>query len=183
MPPQIKPKDPPIFKGEEGEDALSWLERYETIGTYNGWGNEELRNNFQMCIDGNALKWYRCTNLPALWRDTPANNDVPMLPGLRTQFLQEFLQENFKFYQEEKLRSRMQGINESTTSYYYDVINLCRRVDPNMSENNKVAALYRGLKPSLMEKMYPLSIQTSAEFLAKAKIYAEAEMLMANRRN
>ena len=95
MPPQIKPKDPPIFKGEEGEDALSWLERYETIGAYNRWGNEELRNNFQMCIDGNALKWYRRTNLPALWRDTPAHNDEPMLPGLRTRFLYEFLKENF----------------------------------------------------------------------------------------
>ena len=52
-----------------------------------------------------------------------------------------------------------------------------------MSENNKVAALFRGLKPSLMEKMYPLNIQTAAEFLAKAKIFSEAELLMASRRN
>jgi len=52
----IKPKDPPIFKGEEGEDALSWLERYETTATYNRWGDEELRNNFEMFIEGNVFQ-------------------------------------------------------------------------------------------------------------------------------
>jgi len=179
---QIKPKDPPIFKGEEGEDALSWLERYETTATYNRWGDEELRNNFEMFIEGNVFKWYKCTNVPDLWRDTPANNGAPLIPGLRTRFLQEFLQVNFKFYQEEKLRNRMQGLNEPTTNYYYDIINLCRTVDPNMSENNKVAALFRGLKPSLVEKLYPLNIKTAAEFLAKAKMFAETELLIANRR-
>ena len=47
---QIKPKNPPIFKGKKGEDPMSWLECYGNIENYNRWGNEELRNNFWVCI-------------------------------------------------------------------------------------------------------------------------------------
>ena len=50
-----------------------------------------------------------------------------------------------------------------------------------MSEETKLEYLYRGLKASLMEKIYPLRPRTCAEFLAKVKIYTEASMI-ANRK-
>lgn len=183
MVPAVRAKDPPTFRGADGEDALGWMERYEATGRYNQWGDEQLRSNFKMFIDNSALKWYNCSNIPDRWADTPGvNQGDPPTPGLRTVFLRQFQHENFKIFQEAKLRNRVQGFNESMTEYYYDIINLCRAVDPNMPENSKVEALFRGLKPSWLEKLYPLGINTCADFLAKAKIFTEAEML-SNRRN
>ena len=54
--PQIKFLSPPIFKGLPDEDALDWLDRYEKTGAYNRWGNPELRENFNMYLDGAARK-------------------------------------------------------------------------------------------------------------------------------
>ena len=50
-----------------------------------------------------------------------------------------------------------------------------------MPEAARLEHLFRGLKPSLLEKIYPLKPTTCADFLAHVKIYAEASIL-ANRR-
>ncbi|KZS03771.1 Uncharacterized protein APZ42_033434 [Daphnia magna] len=55
-----------------------------------------------------------------------------------------------------KQRERKQGIEEFTIEYFYDILDLCRRVDPNMTEATKLAHLWRGLKQSLHEKFWSL---------------------------
>jgi hypothetical protein len=96
--------------------------------------------------------------------------------------LKEFQQQNYRLFQETRLRNRVQGIEEATTNYYYDVIDLCRVVDPTMSEATKVDYLFGGLRPSLVEKLYPLQPKTCEEFLEAAKRFTDAKLL-ANRRN
>ena len=187
--PQMKFLSPPTFRGETDSDALDWLHRYETTGSYNKWGDGDLRDNFEMYLDGSARKWFLFSIIPIEWRNLPERvdpeNDGRRLEaemGLRTAFLLEFQQGNVGMFQEAKLRNRVQGINEPTTNYYYDILDLCRVVNQNMSEINKLQYLYRGLKPSLLEKIYPLKLTTCVDFLAAAKVHAEAA-LMANRRN
>ncbi len=43
-----------------------------------------------------------------------------------------FQQGNYVLFQEQKLRNKIQKENEDTTSYYYDVLDLCRTVNRNM---------------------------------------------------
>jgi hypothetical protein len=112
----------------------------------------------------------------------PNGADTLAETGLRTVFLKEFQQKNYKLFQETRLRNRIQGIEESTTNYYYDVIDLCRVVDPTMAEATKVDYLFGGLRPSLVQKFYPLQPKTSEEFLEVVKRFTDAKLL-ANRRN
>ena len=181
MPPQIKFLSPKVFKASSEDDASDWLERYESTGAYNQWGNTELRANFSMYLDGAARKWYLCSTLPTEWRDLPVRPgvglnapDLPAVTGVRTLFLKEFQQQNYRLFQETRLRNRVQGIEEATTNYYYDVIDLCRVVDPTMAEATKVDYLFGGL--------YPLQPKTCEEFLEAAKRFTDAKLL-ANRRN
>ena len=103
---------PPTFSARSGENPLDWLERYELTARYNHWGNDELRNNFVMYLEGTARKWFLFSNVPAHWQDqvaVPAAQGieaVPFVGGLRTVFLQEFCQDNFALIQEAKLRKR-----------------------------------------------------------------------------
>ncbi|KAI9560573.1 hypothetical protein GHT06_011521 [Daphnia sinensis] len=55
-------------------------------------------------------------------------------------------------------------------------------VDPTMAEATKVDYLFGGLRPSLVEKLYPLQLKTGKEFLEVAKRFTDAKLL-ANRRN
>jgi len=163
------------------------------MGQYNRWGPEDLAANFGMYLEESARKWFICSTPPNQWENIPevlgvlaAQNVVEVVAvagviGLKTKFLQEFQRENYGLFQEAKLRNREQGIKEETSRYYYDVINLCRPVNPNMSEKTKLEYLYRGLKASLLEKIYPLNPLTCAEFMAQVKIHTEASMI-ANRK-
>jgi vacuolar-type H+-ATPase subunit I/STV1 len=56
MTPQTKFLSPKVFKATSEDDAFDWLERYESTGAYNQWGNTELRANFSMYLDGLARK-------------------------------------------------------------------------------------------------------------------------------
>ena len=53
------------------------------------------------------------------------------------------------------LRSRNQGMDESPAMYCFEKLNLCSRVDPRMAESVKLDHLIRGMKPTLVEKIYP----------------------------
>ncbi|KAK4021536.1 hypothetical protein OUZ56_003451 [Daphnia magna] len=105
MPPQLKFLSLKVFKATPEDDAFDWLERYE--------------------------KLYLCSKLPTELRDLPIRPgvglnavDLPAVTGVRTLFLKEFQQQNYKLFQETRLRNRVQGIEEATTNYYYDVIDL-----------------------------------------------------------
>ncbi|KAK4003854.1 hypothetical protein OUZ56_005605 [Daphnia magna] len=52
MPPQIKILIPKVLKATPEDDAFDWLERYESTGAYNQWGDTELRASFTMYLDG-----------------------------------------------------------------------------------------------------------------------------------
>ena len=184
---------PRKFRGTGDEDASEWMELYESIGQHNRWGAVDLAANFGMYLDSSARQWFRCTTLPAEWNDTvevigvPAQGLVPEVrpvaaaTGLKTRFLLEFVQEKYSLFQESKLRNRMQGPDEPTSNYYYDVIHLCRSVNPQMTELNRLEYLYRGLVPWLVEKIYPLNPQTCAEFWTQVKIHTEAATIARNK--
>ncbi|KZR96940.1 Uncharacterized protein APZ42_008445, partial [Daphnia magna] len=46
--PELKYRAPPIFYGRKDEDAVDWLERYESTALYNRWGAAEMAENFGM---------------------------------------------------------------------------------------------------------------------------------------
>ena len=53
----------------------------------------------------------------------------------------------------DKLKQRKQSIDESIVSYYDDVVNLCREIDPNMSERVTIQYLISGLHPRLKREI------------------------------
>ncbi|KZR97488.1 Uncharacterized protein APZ42_007612 [Daphnia magna] len=54
-----------------------------------------------------------------------------------------------------QLRARRQGPGEPVMTYCYDVVYLCSKINADMSEQEKVQHILRGLSPSLMEKVMP----------------------------
>jgi len=166
---RLTPKEPPMFHGLPTEDATDWLIRFEQVPEHNRWGPVEKKNNFGFCMEGTARKWYL----------SQVRNQPPW-DTMRRNFEVTFRQPDHDLVMETKLRTRRQGLNESSIDYYFDVMHLCDRVDRNMQEPMKIRYLLCGLRPTLLEKMYPLQIQSCAEFLEKLQLFGQAYE-MANR--
>ncbi|KAK4017290.1 hypothetical protein OUZ56_032237 [Daphnia magna] len=171
---QIKFQTPLTFTGRDGEDVVSWIHRYEKVGRYKRLGENELRDHIEMSLEGAAGKWYACMeasgNLPAAWSDAQG---PPMVAGVKSALLTQSTPENYVQHNEVKLRGRKQGIQESTLEYYYDMLDLCRRVDPHMAEATKLAHLWQGLRPSVLEKLWRLKPTNCNEFLQEVKRFQE----------
>ena len=91
----------------------------------------------------------------------------PVVVGLKDQILGQFTPVNRYQFIETRLRERKQGPEESTVEFFYDVLDLCGKVDPNMAEPVKLQHLWRRLKPSLVEKFWSMKPATTDEFLAE----------------
>ena len=64
--------------------------------------------------------------------------------------------------------------------YYYDIVNLCRLGDPQMSEARKLGHLFDGLRPTLVERIWMTQPKTCEEFLTAARLLSEvAEVVKA----
>ena len=183
----LKFKAPPIFSGKGVEDAADWMDRYEILADYNRWTDADKRANFGIYLEGPARQWFQCLTPPTAWGDTAAiaatqqQAGTPAVSGMRSTFMKEFLQDSYAGYQEKRLRNRKQGINEPAAEYYYEVINLCRLMDPNMTEEAKLHHLYEGLKPTLVEKIWVLQPKTCADFLTAVRRHTEAAELACNK--
>jgi hypothetical protein len=171
---QIKFQTPPTFTGRDGEDVVSWIHRYEKVGRYNRWGENELRDHIELSLEGAAGKWYACMeatgNLPNAWSDVQG---PPVVRGIKSTLLTQFTPVNYVRHNEAKLRARKQGIEESTLEYYYDVLDLCRRVNARMAEATKLAYLWQGLRPSVLEQLWSLKPTNCDEFLQEVKRFQE----------
>jgi len=88
-----------------------------------------------------------------------------------------FKRGNYEQYIESKLRSRKQMATESPIEYFYDVMALCKILDPNMSEWVKVNYLMGGINADLTEYLYPKKIDTTDKFLKEAKLIDEAKAI------
>lgn len=64
-----------------------------------------------------------------------------------------------------RLENRVQLPSESPEQNYYDVLQLCARVDPAMKEEDRVRHLLRGLRADALEKMVLANPTSSGEFL------------------
>ncbi|KZS08277.1 Uncharacterized protein APZ42_027754 [Daphnia magna] len=87
---------PSNFRGSPTEDARQWLESYETISTYNSWGDADQRNIFSMYLDDTARNEFLCAKLLNDWQDTaahataggnPATSAVPAVQSTSEELL------------------------------------------------------------------------------------------------
>ena len=171
---------PPVFRGVEGDDPIEWVERYEEAAAINNWNDAAKAANMIRSLEGPARKWYLNITRPAHWDDIqqpqPVGADV-VVAGRKSIFFQYFQPEDFGRDLEERLRRRVQAPNEPILHYYFAILDMCRMLDANMGDDDKVRHLMRGVEPRLMRDLYPRNVTTSAQFLEYARAHSHAEKL------
>ena len=168
-------KDPPVFRGAADEDVVNWIFRFEQIADYNQWNPDQRLRHIGMCFEGVAEKWH-CSLMTRV--PPPLTFDA-----FREELLRAFKPVNYEDHLETRLRSRVQGSGESFVDYFHDVLFMCSRIDPTMSERSKIGHLFRGLLPGTVRGIYRF-IQpdsTTNDLFREAQIFLQGEDIAAKR--
>ncbi|CAF1310540.1 unnamed protein product, partial [Didymodactylos carnosus] len=150
-------QSPESFTGADEQDPIIWLQDIEQMFEAASVRSEDRRKLLPMYFLDDAKKWYQSGIFD--------NN----YDGFKQQLIKVFTSASQQLKISNKLVNRRQGLNESVQSYYYDVLSLCTRFNPDMSENEKVLHLLRGLKPTIVQNVMMFNPEKCADLLEQAK--------------
>jgi hypothetical protein len=128
-----------IFNGADEQDPITWLQTVEEIFDAIKVDKNDRRRFLPMYFGEDVKKWYRSEE---------QNSDYD---EFKKEFINAFTSSTYKFKISTKLMNRRQSSDEPVQSYYYDVLALCTRFNPEMREDENILYLLRGLKPSIQQ--------------------------------
>lgn len=128
-------RDPPNFAGLRGDDVEDWLDSYERVSAYNRWDDTLKLKNVCFSLSEVAKTWF-------LNKEDTIDDWADFTTKLRMIFGSSTVRSEGA---KKKLAVRLQHPNETYTSYIEDVLALCRRVDKNMSEADRVRHILKGI--------------------------------------
>ncbi|UYV84192.1 ASPRV1 [Cordylochernes scorpioides] len=146
---------PTVFGGNGTEDCGKWMKDYERIARSNCWDATMKLANAPFFLEGTAGQWYD-------------NNEEGMdsWDMFKEMFSRTFDNSGVLLRRaKDNLQSRAQKSTESCESYIQDVLSLCRQVNPDMSKEEKVAHLMKGVVEDVYQVILIKEIDTVEAFV------------------
>ncbi|UYV73382.1 ASPRV1 [Cordylochernes scorpioides] len=144
-----------IVNGNGTEDCGKWMKDYERIARSNCWDATMKLANAPFFLEGTAGQWYD-------------NNEEGMdsWDMFKEMFSRTFDNSGVLLRRaKDNLQSRAQKSTESCESYIQDVLSLCRQVNPDMSKEEKVAHLMKGVVEDVYQVILIKEIDTVEAFV------------------
>jgi hypothetical protein len=154
--------DLPNFSGHPSEDVEHFLKSIKNITK----ATEESESREILEIVRGKL-----TKLAGIWFDNNESN-FKKWSEFETAFRNRYFSTTIIHKKFDKLKQRKQLQDESVTSYYDDVVNLCREIDANMSDQMIIQHLMSGINPDFRKELsrHEAAMKTLKEFLKYVKI-------------
>lgn len=167
QPPAARQRDPPIFSGTGSPDIDDWLAAYERVSKFNAWDDSSKLNNVAFYLTELAKTWFvnHETEIGSWTVFRSRAVDLFGRPALR------------KSDAERKLSQRTQLADETFTSYIEDIISLCNRADPTMSESAKIKHILKGIAPDAFHMLVLRAPSTVQDVVAACQQLQDAKNL------
>ncbi|XP_077548058.1 uncharacterized protein LOC144160753 [Haemaphysalis longicornis] len=153
----IAPRAPMPFRGEPFEDVEDWIQYYERVARHNGWTPKQCLENVYFSLEETAKSWYE--NHEASLASWEICKD-----DLKRAFANPYRRQRA----EDLLQTRVQGPNETVTSFVEGVLRLIVRADPRASEEKKLQTLMKGVKSDIFGGLIRNPPTTVSEFVTEA---------------
>ncbi|XP_075721994.1 uncharacterized protein LOC142765220 [Rhipicephalus microplus] len=129
------PRDPGTFSAQPGLDVDYWLRMYERVSHTHRWDPTMMLANVILYLDGTPRVWFDAHETELTSWDTFKERlrDIFGDPSGRQMEARK------------ELATRVQSSTESYVSYIQDVLALCRKVDEQMTESDKVGHILKGI--------------------------------------
>jgi hypothetical protein len=150
------------FSGHPSEDVERFLKSIKNITK----ANDESNNHEILEIVRGKL-----TQSAGIWFD---NNEVNFRKwsDFETAFRSRYFSTTIIHKKFEQLKQRQQKPDEAITTYFDEIVNLCREIDLHMSDTTIIKYLISGLNPDFRKELSrrESAMNTLNEFLKYAKI-------------
>ncbi|XP_077511534.1 uncharacterized protein LOC144121940 [Amblyomma americanum] len=155
-------RDPAVFSGLSDSDVEDWLASYERVSTHNRW-DDAMKLNVIFYLADVANLWFR--NHEA---------DIATWSTFKTSFTEVFGRPGVrKLRAEQRLRERAQQPGETFTSYIEDVVDLCKRVNSDMTEADKIQNIMKGIDEDAFQMLLAKQPATVASVISLCQSYEE----------
>ncbi|XP_077486710.1 uncharacterized protein LOC144098012 [Amblyomma americanum] len=156
-------RDPAVFSGLGDSDVEDWVASYERVSTDNRWDDAMKLNNVIFYLADIANLWFRNHDADiATWSTFKTSfTEVFGRPGVR------------KLRAEQRLRERAQQPDETFTSYIEDVVDLCKRVNSDMTEADKIQTIMKGIDEDAFQMLLAKQPATMASVISLCQSYEE----------
>lgn len=131
---------PTKFSGAIHENVDSFIQKYNKASNINGWSPEQKKSFLAIYLQNTAS-----TFLDNYEKSYPVNTWDQLEQALRLEFEPTAQAHMLRTM----LEKRKQLPDESTASYINDAENLCKRIDPQMSQSEISHTIMKGLKPEI----------------------------------
>ncbi|UYV61801.1 hypothetical protein LAZ67_1006658, partial [Cordylochernes scorpioides] len=135
------------------------MKGYERVARHNHWDDSLSLANVYFYLHGTAQRWYE-------------NNEenIPSWEIFKDQLGSVFgKKDNLRRQAEQKLKVRAQTRGETTEFYIQDVLRLCREVDAQMPEEERLSHLMKGVAEEVYRYLLPRDIATTDQFIAECR--------------
>ncbi|CAF2143978.1 unnamed protein product [Rotaria magnacalcarata] len=162
------------FNGNPTDDVTKWLDsiiHYFDIAQISG-DKETLYFQYAPAfLKEYAYRWW-----------TDQKHYIFSWSTFKQALMTQFAEKN-EYLIEQQFDQRKQQLNEPVIKYYYDIIDLCKKYDPHMSDKQKIRKLTNGLKLSLYQEAIKESYSTPYEFLTKVQQLENTQKLIESRQD
>ncbi|XP_077564710.1 uncharacterized protein LOC144180200 [Haemaphysalis longicornis] len=129
------PREPGKFSGTDDVDVEDWILMYERVSSHNRWDPTFMLANLDLYLKGTAKDWFD-TNEDRHTSWDACKEELKALFGRS---------ESRQLEAKNDLASRVQSPTESYVTYIQSVLSLCYKVDRQMSEEEKVGHVLKGI--------------------------------------
>lgn len=148
-------RNPSSFRGDPGEDPITWLKEYDRVAKFNRWDDTISLANAFFFLEGTARQWFENNeDVLTTWEKFEAA--LKKTFGDSRQCVRKA---------EEQLKCRAQKHGESAQSYIQSVLGLCHQVNAAMTENEKLSHLMKGVAEDIYQALIIKEIESTADFI------------------
>jgi len=154
------------FSGISGDDINSWFNHLDVVATSNGWNQDEKFRHAVASLTNAAEKFFH-SNMTTITNYT----------ALKTAMEKNFGPANkvTTFFQQ--MDNMKQSLGQPIMAYWTDKKYLLDRYDPNMSVDQQIHFIIRGLLPDIRKRLAGSKIKKLDALLEKLKLYEEHTLM------
>ncbi|XP_039284430.1 uncharacterized protein LOC120351396 [Nilaparvata lugens] len=140
---------PRIYGGKKSEDVIDFFIHFERVSNANLWDEKDKLLYLPFYLEGSPLKYLDMIQLSL----TEANRwDYK---NVRSELEKYYQPIHMDRYEMELTNIRMKPC-EAAREYMAQVLGLCSKVDPHMSEGRKIKYVLKGLLPHIQDRVIML---------------------------
>ncbi|XP_040075474.3 uncharacterized protein LOC120847682, partial [Ixodes scapularis] len=158
-------RDPGNFTGSGDQDVEQWIHLYERISVHNRWDPTIMLANVIFYLQDTARTWF-LTHEETITSWDMCKEQLQHLFGDPTAR---------RLSAKRKLASRVQTPTESYITYIQDILSLCQKADPVMTNADKVTHILKGIADNAFQLIVFKDCATVDAVIQECRRFEEAK--------